>query len=372
MTQVNTLGTGIVFRNPVPHIVSHQAYFPSVVALDNGDLLATFAIAEAFEAANLHTYVARSTDRGETWSEPQQMFPFDAAAGYSDCARITAFPGGEVVAFLVSSDRLAHPGSGLANPENIGFVPTRLSLRRSKDYGQTWGDDEVMTPPLVGPSFEICASIVPLKDGRWVIPNSTWRGWDGDCPNGMRMVGFVSHDQGQTWPEWLDVMADLENGIIHWEGKILELADGALLAEAWAYDEPNGCDLHNRYSLSRDGGKTWLPPQSTGLQGQTMSLLELPDGRIFSIYRRLDQPGLWANIAHLECDTWVNDYAEPVWGGHQASLIDKGDGNMVHEFNELKFGAPTLQMLDNGVIFLAFWCYEKNVSNIRWFKLTVD
>jgi hypothetical protein len=45
---------------------------------------------------------------------------------------------------------------------------------------------------------------------------------------------------------------------------------------------------------------------------------------------------------------------------------------MVETFHGLKFGAPSVIRLANGSIFVAFWCYEQNVSIIRWFKFDID
>jgi hypothetical protein len=44
---------------------------------------------------------------------------------------------------------------------------------------------------------------------------------------------------------------------------------------------------------------------------------------------------------------------------------------MVQTFNALKFGAPSAIRLADGSVFLAFWCYEANISVIRWFRFEV-
>ncbi len=360
--------TGLIYRNPIPHVYSRQAYFPSIAGLPNGELLASFAIGEAFEAANLNSYISRSTDNGETWSEPVPYFREGTLGEYSNCARITALANGEVVAIAVRSHRSPYPGQGLANPENIGFVPTDIFLVRSIDGGETWQAPERIQPPLVGPSFELCSPIVVLRDGRWLWPTSTWRSWEGYSPSGMKMVAFVSSDQGKTWPEYMDVMDGSADHIIYWESKIIELAGNVLIAVAWAYNEAQGKDLPNHYTISHDGGRTWLLPRSTNIQGQTMAITALPDGRLLSVYRRIDKPGLWVNISRLDSDAWINEEEFPLWGAQSAHLTHRSD-NMVHDFNELKFGAPWITVLPDNCIHIAFWCYEKMVSNIRWFKL---
>jgi hypothetical protein len=386
MPEIAILGTGLIYRNPKPHVHAVHAYFPSVVQLTNGELLCSFVLGEAFEAANCHTHLARSADGGQTWRLEGPIYPATPDRLTSDAVRLTALPDGGVVAFMVRSDRTDHPEEGLANPENLGFVPTETLLLWSEDAGHTWGWPEPLAPPLVGPSFELCCPIVPLSDGRWFLPTSTWRGWDGDCPNGMKMVAFVSHDGGRSWPEYRDVMRDPEQRIIYWESKIAELpaerpqqGNGRLLAVAWAYDQVAGADLPNQYAISADGGKTWSAPASTGLQGQTLTPHVLDDarkdgagsGRVLCIYRRIDRPGLWANLSHLAGDCWVNDDEAPIWGVGAQRLTGDSD-NMVQNFQALRFGAPSVLRLNDGAIFVALWCYEDCVSVIRWYKLAVD
>ncbi len=368
-TILHHVTTGIIYRNPKPHVKSIHAYFPSVVCLDNGEMLATLVLGEAFEAVNTHTYVARSRDGGESWALEGLIYPGTPDRLTSDSCRLTAFSGGEVVAFMVRADRSEHPDDGLANHENIGFVPTELLLARSVNYGRTWGAPVPFTPPLVGPAFELCSPITPLHDDRWLLPTSTWRGWNGDCPNGMRMVALVSHDRGKSWPEYLDVMHT--PGIIHWESKIVEMPDGRLLAVAWGYDEQQAADLPNQYAVSHDGGQSWTRPLSTGLHGQTLTPHLLDDGRLLCVYRRMDVPGLWANFSTLDGDTWINEAAEPLWGHHTFGLTSTTE-NMAHNFNVLRFGAPCVTRLPDGSRYVAFWCYEDSVSNIRWIKFKVS
>jgi hypothetical protein len=85
----------------------------------------------------------------------------------------------------------------------------------------------------------------------------------------------------------------------------------------------------------------------------------------------MDQPGLWANVSHLEANCWVNDGCLPLWGHSDEIGRTSIEANMTHTFNKLKFGAPSVIRLENGAVFLAFWCYEENISVIRWFRFNV-
>jgi len=370
MTRINCLKTGLIYRNPKPHVRSVQAYFPSVALMANGDLLCSVVLGEAFEAVNTRAHVCRSTDAGETWTLEGPIYPGTAPRLTSDAARVTAMPDGEVVAFLMRYDRSGHPDEGLASHETMGFVPTELLLSRSSDFGRTWSAPVLFEAPLVGPSFELCCPIIPLRDGRWILPTETWHSWDGCCPNGIKMVAFVSRDHGRTWPDFMEVMKATAGKVFFWESKIAELPDSRLLAVAWAYDDVARKDRPNQYALSADGGKSWSSPMSMGLHGQTLTPLVLEDGRILSVYRRMDKPGLWANISSLAGDQWKNETELPLWG-QQAQGLTAATENMVHNFNVLRFGAPSMTRLPDGTIFVAFWCYEDCVSVIRWFKLEI-
>lgn len=371
MNPIEVLDTGVLYRNPKPHVRSVHAYFPSVVLLEGGQMLATAVLGEAFEAVNCHTHLFRSVDGGQTWELEGLLCPGPKDRLTSDTARLTALPDGGVLAFMIRHDRIDHPDEGLTSHETLGFVPTELLLLRSSDGGRTWSGPQTIEPPLIGPSFEMCSPVTVLRDGRWIIPTQTWPGWDGYCPNGIRMIALVSHDRGQTWPEYLDVMREPEGTVYFWESKIVELSDGRLLAVAWAYDDVAKTDRPNQYALSADGGATWSAPASTGLRGQTLTPLVLGDGRVLSVYRRMDVPGLWANISRLESNRWVNEAELALWGQGAAGLTATTQ-DMAHNFNVLRFGAPCLTRLDDGTIYVAFWCYEDCVSVIRWFRLRVS
>ncbi|MBI3923521.1 MAG: exo-alpha-sialidase [Armatimonadetes bacterium] len=370
MHPIENLKTVVLYRNPKPHVRSIHAYFPSVAVLPDGEMLATVVLGEAFEAVNLRTHLFRSIDQGESWQHEGPLHGGTPDRLTSDCARLTALPGGDLAVFMIRHDRADHPDEGLASHETLGLAPTELLLLRSKDRGKTWTGPEPIDPPLVGPCFELCCPITVLRDGRWLIPTQTWQGWNGDCPNGIRMIALVSHDQGRTWPDYLDVMTESTGRVYFWESKVVELSDGRLLATAWAYDDDSKTDRPNQYVISADGGRSWSSPASTGLQGQTLTPLALDDGRVLCVYRRMDRPGLWANLCRLDGNRWVNEAELPLWG-HEAAGLTASTQNMAHNFNVLRFGAPCLTRLTDGTVVLAFWCYEDCVSVIRCCTLAI-
>ncbi len=360
--------TGIIYQNPSPHLKSIHAYFPSVVVTGSGEMLTTVVLGEAFEAVDMHTYLFRSTDSGETWKNEGKLYPGTKDHLTSDYARISILPDGELIILMLRANRSVHPDEGLTNAETLGFVPTEFITFRSKDHGHTWNGPNGFDSPLGDTPLELCSPITPVQDGRCFIPTSTWKYWDGSISAGYRMVALVSHDHGKSWPEHINVMVDPKQEIQYWESKIIEISDHRYLSVAWAYNQVTRKDLPNQFALSSDGGKSWSTPQSTGLSGQTLTPFLLDNGRILSVYRRMDKPGLWANISRIEDDQWINESSEPLWGQNVAGLTGAGD-NMSHLFNVLKFGAPCITRLPDGTIYIAFWGVENCISVIRWFKI---
>ncbi len=67
MATIEVTDRHVVYDNPHPQNRARHAYFPGLVKLPSGDLLAMFILGEALDAANTTTVVSRSHDGGRTW-----------------------------------------------------------------------------------------------------------------------------------------------------------------------------------------------------------------------------------------------------------------------------------------------------------------
>ncbi len=363
---IECLDGGLVYRNPRPHLRAVHAWHPSLVRLDDGSLLAGFDLGQGVESLDYRTHVCRSPDEGRTWEAPRPLFHDPVARRSTHSVRLGRVGDGTIVAIGGRYNR-DDPEEGLTNRVNLGYVPMDLILLRSRD-GTHWDGPVTITPPLVGPAFEVCHRVLELADGRWLAPTSTWKGWAGDAPGGMKAIALVSHDQGRTWPEYLTVIDQYDRGVVSWEQGLTQLADGRLLAVVWSFDERAGRSLPNRYAVSADG-RSFSPPRANGLLGETAKLLTLADGRVLCLYRRLDQPGLWANLVRIDGDEWVNLAEAPVWRGPASGM--RGERASGDELSALKFGFPSMVQLPGGHVLAVFWCLEECIHNIRWVRLRV-
>lgn len=363
------LKSDLIYRNPKPHVFSQHAYFPSLARLPDGTLFAGFDLGSAFEAADVRSHYALSRDSGDTWSAPAPVPVPDFAEPFSGTCRFRCSPEGALVGMGALWDR-SRTEEGLANPETGGFVETYPFMVQADGGSLKWAEPAWIKTPLPGP-FEICSPVFFAPSGEWLWPASTWKDWDGHSELGMQAIVMRSSDTGQTWSAWNPVMDGRSKGTIHWEIKLAPLQDGRVLAVSWTHDVEKGADLPIHYALSDDAGHSFSAPASTGLTGQTCTPTVLNDGRIFSVYRRSDQPGLWAQISRLDGDTWVNEEALLLWGGssHAAGVADPKFATTA--MSTLRFGLPTSLVLPDGSVLAAFWCVEDAVSVIRYFKITV-
>lgn len=364
---ISIVDHGVVYRNPKPHLRAIHAWHPSLALLDDGGLLAGFDLGQAVEALDYRTYISRSRDQGKTWDAPRPLFADPVPRRSTHSVRLGRVKDGSIVGFGGRYYR-DDAEEGVVNRANLGYVPMDLILLRSRD-GRNWEGPATIEPPLVGPGFEICHRVIELADGRWLAPTATWKGWNGAAPNGMKAIALVSRDRGKTWPEWLTIIDQYDRGVISWEQGLTELTDGRLLAVVWCFDEKSGKSLPNRFALSRDG-QVFSTPRENGLQGETAKLHTLADGRVLCLYRRLDKPGLWANLVRIDADNWINLAELAVWQGPASGM--KGERTASDELSALKFGFPSMVELPDGSVMAVFWCVEDGIHVIRWARLAVS
>lgn len=368
MSSIEVVDTGLIYRNPKPAVHSKHAYFPSLITMPDGELIATMDIGSAFEAVDMRSFICRSADGGKSWSQPTKIFePDESEHRISTTCRVSLMPDGSLMGWACLFDR-TDTEIGLVDPTTDGFVATRFAVVRSHDQGKTWSAPKPASLPFDWQYFETCAPPFAI-DGRILVPSSPVRATDGslsDIPNG---IAFVSGDGGETWANSATIFAGGRDEPSAWEQKLTQLSDGRLLAVCWSYDPTADGPMPNRWAVSDDGGQSFGKPDSTGIFGETCTPIALEDNRVLCVYRGYKQLGLRAQLAKINGDKWESLDDVSVWAG--PSYGEEKKDSKWAQMGTLQLGLPTVTRLPDGDILAAFWCVENCVGNIRWYRFRV-
>lgn len=212
----------------------HTYRIPGLATTPRGTLIAVFDVRHQSSGdlpADIDVGMMRSTDQGETWSEPRIVLDFDRdekdarGNGVGDPAVLVDSKSGDVlvVALWSKGDRAwngSRPGS---SPEETG----QLVLTRSSDDGKTWSQPIHLTRRIAGrdPSWRLCfngpGSGIQLRDGTLVFAAQF-----KDAGGTPHSCFIYSSDAGERWtisPPAIPVTPPTS------EAQIAELEDGSLL-----------------------------------------------------------------------------------------------------------------------------------------------
>ncbi len=370
MPSIDIVDTGVIYRNPKPALVSRHAYFPSLVTMPNGDLIAAMDIGSAFEAVDVRSFVCRSSDQGKTWSEPALMFePDESKHPVSTTCRINSLPDGSLIGWVCLFDR-TRTDMGLADPKTDGFVRTEFAVTRSDDGGANWSQPRPIKLPVDWEYFETCSPPVTTGE-RILVPSSPLKSTSGEYPDIPSGVAFTSLDGGETWPQMSILFTGGQADPSAWELKLTTLSDGRVLAVCWSYDPGSKKTIDNRWAVSSDDGAMFGVSRDTGIHGETCTPIGLDDNHVLCVYRRFDEPGMWAQLAQVGNDSWTALTDQLVWGGPGYAGGREDSGGAFENMSDLQMGLPTLTRLLGGDVLAAFWCVEHCVSNIRWYRIRI-
>ena len=356
------------------HVTRDDAAYPSLVALDDGSIICGYSCGGGSSATG-GTDRARSTDGGSTWRREGTILGRTEHPVTTNSLRLSRTAGGTLLAY--GARRYDTAGTA-----RFGRDPSEPVLCRSSDGGRTWSTPAVVAGASAGSrarAYEVACPVVALDERRWLAVA-------GLLPEaghlGARVVAFLSTDAGQTWPHSPTVFHDPDGRRCFFETKVTPLGGGRLLAVAWTVTAGDYRDLDNQYALSRDGGRTWTRPVSTGIRGQTMTPVWLGGDRILVLYnRRYGRQGIVMHVVQVTADGWTLGPESMLWdaaGAHGG--LARGAGG-IDEFSGFAFGLPSALPIGDGRLLAVHWCREREAEprakpseryGIRWTRLQLS
>ncbi|MGQ9781357.1 MAG: sialidase family protein [Nitrososphaeria archaeon] len=371
MSSIEVLKTGLIYKNEKPHLRSLHAFFPSLVSVGDHEILCSFVLGSAMEAADCRSVLSRSKDGGHSWRFQGPFYGHPIMRSVSSDCRISSLSDGTLAGVGEFFHRES-PEIGLSNPNVLGWVDSDPFIIYSNDRGYSWTEPRLMDLPIKCCPLELCSPIVECYDGRLLWPTSTLPSYDGSFRLGPKAIALVSHDRGKTWQKSVDVMESPNHETIYWEHKMIRLDGENMLSMCWSHHLAKKEDLPVHYALSHDGGRSFGPPKPAGIYGQTSTPAYLGDRRLLIVYRGTRRPGLWASLSRLIDDDLSIELEIPLWGAGSGRAVFEEGRSMVAQFHELSFGYPSIVHAGAGQYLVAFWCKEDCMSVIRWYRLKIQ
>ena len=368
MAVIEVIDHHVIYDNPIPQIRSRHGYFPGLVKLPSGELLALFLMGEAMDATNGTTMVSRSHDEGRTWAQEGPLHEKDDAHRFnSDCLKATVLRDGTLIAtgyrFLRSG-----PDERLANPETDGLRGGDDLVSFSQDEGRTWSTPRVI--PRTRPELvEASGPCIELHDGTILAAGSLFPMWDGTQPSGQLGVLLRSRDKGRTWDDETVFFADPKGRYTASEARLCEMEKGRVVALFWTTDHVARKNLPNHVTVSHDGGESWSGGIDTGIWGQASNLMHLGGDLLLTIHcQRERDVGLFVRIVDFGGDAWRVVEETSIWGNAPASEV----ASYAEMALKLRFGQASLLRLDNEDILATHWAVEDGQGRILTHRLRVQ
>jgi hypothetical protein len=363
----HVVGEGFVSRRPSGKGPDALAVGPRCLQLPGGELLCSFMLTSGLGTNDFTPTLFRSRDGGVTWQE-QGEFWAHLRECWSIFASISRDAAGNVY-FFGSRTPIGNPGEPFWSDATQGLKQNELVWARSTDGGRTWPDPTAFALPLPG-AAEAPGALCVTRAGAWIAPYSPYNTFDPEVVVTRNQVVLVrSEDQGRTWGH-AAMMSFEDPASSAAEAWCIELADGRLLGVAWQMHHEG--DYPNPYTLSHDGGRSWSPPRSTGIQGQSTALAALPDGRALFVYnqRKHGDIGVWLAVARPTDAGFRIEHNAPIWKAETGT--QSGTSGEHSEWGDFSFGEPSIAPLADGALIATLWSIQPTGRGIRWVKLKME
>ena len=352
------------------------AAFPSVAALPDGSLMASYRVGTNKDSADATVELRRSFDLGRTWSKPVSPFSttLDGKRGSLRCVYLTPLSESHVLACALWVDRETYPGLRLFNLETEGCLPMAVVLADSHDLGDTWSPwrvvpvtEDIGPPSLTSPVLRFASGklAVSIETNKPYYDRSTWY---------QRVVYVFSEDGGRTWSPPHTTCQDPEARIFHWDQRAGVGPDGRTVTFTWTYDRHANTYLNIQRRISRDEGLTWSAPDDLGITDQPSRPAILPDGRVVLAWvDRFQTHSIRARMAPSIAAGFSGESEVVLYSlEHHRPRHLSNTGDMLADMNVWTYGLPYAETLPTGEVMVVYYAGDENSLDALWYRLCLD
>ena len=321
-----------------------------------------------------HTYDGiflsqRSSDSGDTWSPPavvcdkRKLDPPQSVTSGGVCRTAD----GSVLCVFKTVE-VTKPGHYVYSQEGRKQGCTVYSSL-SRDAGSSWSEPKRVNISPYDEHTGVASKALVLPGGELLIPLET-----KPANRASTTLGSFSLDNGETIGPFAELgLGDPAEELDICDARFTLVGD-EVLALLWAFrcDTEETIEVHR--STSRDNGRSWSAPQSTGFVGQVTAPLGLGNDVVIAASNYRHPPeGIRLWLSRDGGETWKRPPMQ-MWDPNQNRIVAEPvaqpvragqDEGVWEAMDKFTFGTPDLVVLPDRTILLTYYATLKGITHIR-------
>ncbi|OHB55766.1 MAG: hypothetical protein A2Y07_10585 [Planctomycetes bacterium GWF2_50_10] len=342
--------------------------FSCLTRLRNGQLLSTARLGSGKDTADGNIGIWRSDDNGQKWSDV--LMPLTTSfEGKNGCLRtgcVTELSNGRLLMSCAWVDRSVE-GRALYNNKTGGLCEMFPVISYSDDGGCTWSPlQRVDLFPVALPSALTGPTLV-LSDGGIACQFESQKTWDSAEPIYNISAFKVSYDEGDTWPEYVQIAGRLGGDTVCWDQRIAQFPSGKMINLFWSYNTVTNTDQTIHMSVSNEWSRNWSKPIDTGIVGQIACPVVMSELHVIMLYVRRDKKRqILARQSFDGGKTW--DVSSEVIIYNQAQDYDDSS-NLFDAMNQWSYGHPFGIKLSDHEIAMVYYAGKGSYTSLNFCKI---
>ena len=353
--------------------------FTTVNRLHDGTILVSGRWGSARDSVDGHACIWATADDGRNWRLRYDGYgkgSWDNTTGEVKGLTSTEPVPGRLTATALWVDR-SDPDLPFIHPATQGLLPMRIMHVDSEDGGFTWSPPRRMetTPHLA--ASPCSHAVIRLPGGVLAQPYEQWKEYEDPSPGQPAARLRLSHDGGETWPDFVTVARHPDNALAYWDQRLaIHPVDGRLVATFWTHDFNAGVDIDIHIAFGTPDGRSWTIPRGTGLPGQHCQPLSLGGDRLLAVYpRRRDPPGIVLSISEDFGERWESGRDLLVYdstaGTEPGARGSRTQTELWGDMERWRFGHPRMVRLSDDEVFVVYYAGDDAVKTARWARVRV-